>query len=54
MYRIQKNCNDIVYWVNDSEGIPMEFETQEEAEKLKDIFQINTTHNSKYEVVKIV
>lgn len=53
MFRILKDCNQKLYWVNDSEGIPMEFEIHEEAKKLKDLFQNNTTHNSKYEVVKI-
>lgn len=39
--------------VNDSEGIPIEFVTFEEAEKVKELFQSNTTHNSIYEVKKM-
>jgi len=39
--------------VNDSEGIPMEFESLEEAERIRDLFQSNTTHNSFYEVKKL-
>jgi len=38
--------------VNDSEGIPMEFNTHEEAQAIAELFQANTTHNSKYEVKK--
>lgn len=40
--------------VNDSEGIPMEFDTHETAQKIADLFQANTTHNSKYEVKQII
>jgi len=39
--------------VNDSEGEPIEFETLEEAEEIKHLFQSNTTHNSIYEIRKI-
>lgn len=38
--------------VNDSEGIPMEFDTHEEALKIAELFQANTTHNSTYEIKK--
>ena len=36
--------------VNDSEGEPIEFQTQEQAQKIADLFQNNTTHGSTYEV----
>ena len=39
--------------INDDEGIPYEFESLKEAERVRDLFQANTTHNSKYEVKKI-
>jgi len=39
--------------VNDAEGIPMEWDTYEEAKKVADLFQANTTHNSTYEVKKL-
>jgi hypothetical protein len=39
--------------VNDSEGIAIEFDTYEGAQKIADLFQANTTHNSKYTVKKI-
>jgi len=39
--------------INDSEGLPYEFDTEEQAQKVADVFQKNTTHNSKYEVRKL-
>ncbi len=39
--------------VNDSEGEPIEYETFEQAEKIRDLFQHNTTHNSFYEIRQI-
>jgi len=39
--------------INDSEGSPYEFDTEEQAQKVADVFQKNTTHNSKYEVRKL-
>jgi hypothetical protein len=36
--------------VNDSEGVPMEFETEEQAQKVADLFQSNTTIGSVYTV----
>jgi hypothetical protein len=39
--------------INDPEGIAYEFETQEEAQKVADLFQKNTTHGSVYEVKKM-
>jgi len=38
--------------INDSEGIPYEFETFEKAKEVADLFQKNTTHGSIYEVKK--
>ena len=53
-YVILKHSSDSkhVVIVNDSEGLPMEFDTHEAAEKIADLFQANTTHDSKYEVKK--
>ena len=39
--------------VNDSEGIPMEFESVDAATKLAELFQANTTSGNIYEVKKI-
>ena len=39
--------------VNDSEGIPMEFESADAALKLAEIFQANTTSGNLYEVKQI-
>jgi hypothetical protein len=39
--------------VNDSEGIPMEFESMSAATKLAELFQANTTSGNIYEVKKI-
>lgn len=44
--------NKHVVLVNDVEGIPLEFDTQEKAEKIAGLFQANTTHDSNYEVKK--
>jgi hypothetical protein len=39
--------------VNDSEGIPMEFESINAATKLAELFQANTTSGNIYEVKEI-
>lgn len=39
--------------INDPEGIAYEFDTEEEAQKVADLFQKNTTHGSIYEVKKM-
>ncbi len=39
--------------VNDSEGIPMEFESADAALKLAEIFQANTTSGNVYEVKQL-
>ena len=39
--------------INDSEGEPYEFETEEKAQRIAELFQKNTTHNSTYEVKKL-
>ena len=39
--------------VNDSEGIPMEFESADAALKLAELFQANTTSGNVYEVKEI-
>ena len=39
--------------VNDSEGIPIEWDNYDDAKYFADLFQANTTHNSIYEVKKI-
>jgi hypothetical protein len=39
--------------VNDSEGIPMEFETFEQAEKIAKLFESNSLLGNKYTVKQI-
>jgi hypothetical protein len=39
--------------VNDSEGIPMEFESADAAAKLAELFQANTTSGNIYEVKQL-
>ena len=39
--------------VNDSEGIPMEFESVNAATKLAELFQANTTSGNIYEVKEL-
>ena len=39
--------------VNDSEGIPMEFESADTALKLAELFQANTTSGNIYEVKEL-
>jgi hypothetical protein len=39
--------------VNDSEGIPMEFESVDAATKLAELFQANTTSGNIYEVKQL-
>jgi hypothetical protein len=39
--------------VNDSEGIPMEFESADAAVKLAELFQANTTSGNIYEVKEL-
>ena len=39
--------------VNDSEGIPMEFESADAATKLAELFQANTTSGNIYEVKQL-
>jgi hypothetical protein len=39
--------------VNDSEGIPMEFETFEQADKIAKLFESNSLTGNKYNVKKL-
>jgi hypothetical protein len=39
--------------VNDSEGIPMEWDSRQEAESMAQLFQANSNHNCTYKVVGI-
>jgi hypothetical protein len=50
-YRILKTKSGSGHLVNDSEGIPVEWETYEEAKVIADLFQSNTLHNYTYIVV---
>ena len=44
------NCQKKVVLVNDSEGEPIEYSSFEAAQRIADLFQNNTTHDSVYEV----
>lgn len=39
--------------INDNEGIAYEFDSEEEAQRIADLFQKNSTHGSTYEVKKM-
>tara|TARA_R110000772_G_scaffold160495_1_gene271609 strand:+ start:36 stop:209 length:174 start_codon:yes stop_codon:yes gene_type:complete len=54
-YVILKHSNESKHTViiNDSEGIVREFDTQEQAQFIADLFKANTTHYSTYEVKKL-
>ena len=54
-YMILKKSKDNkhVIIVNDAEGIPMEWDTYEDAKRISELFQANTTHNSTYEIKEI-
>lgn len=50
-YKILKTLNNSGHFVNDSEGIPMEWDTFDEAKKIADMFQSNTLHGYTYTVI---
>jgi hypothetical protein len=50
-FKVLKNLNGSGHLVNDSEGIPMEWETYEQAKAIADLFQSNTVHGYTYIVV---
>ena len=50
-YKILKTIGTSGHLVNDSEGIPMEWETYDEAKKIADLFQSNTVHGYTYIVI---
>jgi|TARA_B110000503_G_scaffold26884_1_gene42561 hypothetical protein len=54
-YVILKHSDDSKHTViiNDSEGVVREFDTQEQAQSIADLFKANTTHDSIYEVKKL-
>ena len=50
-YKVLKTKNNSGHFVNDSEGIPMEWDTYEKAKFIADLFQSNTVHGYTYIVV---
>ncbi len=52
MYVILKKTRNVkhTFLVNDDEGIPMEFELKDEAEKFAEIFRKNSVNGSVYTV----
>ena len=50
-YRILKTKEGDGCFVNDSEGISMEWETYDQAKKIADLFQSNTVHGYTYIVI---
>jgi hypothetical protein len=50
-YRIFKTLGTSGHLVNDSEGIPMEWETYDEAKKIADLFQSNSLHGYTYMII---
>ena len=55
MYVILKKPRNVkhTFLVNDDEGIPMEFELKEEAERFAEIFRKNSVNGSVYTVRRI-
>ena len=55
MYVILKKTRNIkhTFLVNDDEGIPMEFEKVEEADRFAEIFRRNSVNGSEYTVKKL-
>ncbi len=55
MYVILKKTRNVkhTFLVNDDEGIPMEFELKEEAERFAEIFRKNSVNGSVYTVRRI-
>lgn len=55
MYVILKKTRNVkhTFLVNDDEGIPMEFELKDEAEKFAEIFRKNSVNGSVYTVRRI-
>ena len=51
VYKVLKTQNGSGHFVNDSEGIPMEWDTYEKAKAIADLFQANTVHGYTYIVV---
>jgi len=47
------NGEPLTVLINDSEGLAYEFETEEKAQEVADLFKKNTTHNSNYIVKKL-
>jgi tyrosine-protein phosphatase YwqE len=50
-FKVLKTLNGSGHLVNDSEGIPMEWDTYEQAKVVADLFQSNTVHGYTYIVV---
>ena len=50
-YKVLKTQNGSGNLVNDSEGIPMEWDTYEQAKAVAELFQANTVHGYTYIVV---
>ena len=50
-FKVLKTLNGSGHLVNDSEGIPMEWDTYEQAKAVADLFQANTVHGYTYIVV---
>ncbi len=55
MYVILKKTRNVkhTFLVNDEEGIPMEFERKDEADRFADIFRRNSVNGSAYTVKKL-
>lgn len=47
-YKVLKTKNGSGHFVNDSEGIPVEWDSYEKAKVIADLFQSNTLHGYTY------
>jgi tyrosine-protein phosphatase YwqE len=50
-YKVLKTQNASGHFVNDSEGIVMEWDTYEQAKAVAELFQANTIHGYTYIIV---
>jgi len=49
---IESNGNVVGHFVNDSEGIPIEWENLEDADKVAKLFEQNSAHGYSYKVIQ--
>jgi len=51
-YQETQSGTIVGHYVNDSEGIPVEWDDREEAQRIADLFQTNSVHGYVYKVIE--